>query len=43
MIILLEKIAIKARATIPNDIIAIVNPLNSNEDLLSFFGFVFVL
>lgn len=40
MIILLEKIAIKARVTIPNDIIAIVNPLNSNEDLLSFFGFV---
>ena len=40
MIILLEKIAIKARATIPNDIIAIVNPLNSNEDLMSFFGFV---
>ena len=40
MIILLEKIAIKARATIPNDIIAIVNPLNSNEDLISFFGFV---
>ena len=40
MIILLEKIAIKARATIPNDIIAIVNPLNSNEDLLLFFGFV---
>ena len=40
MIILLEKITIKARATIPNDIIAIVNPLNSNEDLISFFGFV---